>query len=379
MRVWFASVCLLLASGCWFFAQPDKEPVQVVASQELLPRAISSQTFSEDWSTAPTAIRVNEPNGNPDDSDFGRLVWDAANISEDVDVLYAMAQPSQLGAITSVTFHLRARAPGYDIDEEGGNARYRFLVYDGVTASQTALVISDFLTGDWVAAELELTTNPITSASWTWNDLETYKLGFRARNLETDDIGADTDLSQFSAVVVSVRDDWLGGTDPSGFEFFKSADEALASHLSTATPPVASAWDRQQAEVAAAKVRTHNARPVPVTDDSESNFPLVHIWSGGTGYEVARTESYYHITPSTRILVWDVGDGAEKTVYALASAIASLLHQTHEDTSGTDWATFFANWGLVRVTGPRMTQFAGWLEQAELTVEWGHVEKKVIT
>jgi hypothetical protein len=170
---------------------------------------------------------------------------------------------------------------------------------------------------------------------------------------------------------------WKAGSG-FNFTFFEKADDAINTFFANGS----SAYTNHKALIATATIRTHDVRDYPVTDESESNFPLVHVWSGGGGFETTEIESgSYAVRVRTRILVWAlnaVPQQAAEDCVAMCGAIASMLQQTYEDAEADDWSVFYANYPLVDISCDPIEFLEDGegrgLCQGRLNVTWTHNE-----
>jgi len=176
---------------------------------------------------------------------------------------------------------------------------------------------------------------------------------------------------------------WKTGLGDTGFNFFREADQAIESFFTNATH-ASSGFDRQVALLATATIRAHEVRDHPYDDDSESNFPLVHVWSGGSGFETLELESGgYAVRARTRVLVWTVNarpETAAEDCIELTAATASMIQQTYDDTNSEDWSQHYANWPQLDVAVDPIEFFEfgeenkQGLVQGRLVVTWTHNE-----
>jgi hypothetical protein len=162
------------------------------------------------------------------------------------------------------------------------------------------------------------------------------------------------------------------------FPFFQYADEAIVAFFANTT----SGFANHKAIIATATSRSHQVYELPMTDESESNFPLIYVWSGGSGFSTTEYESGgYAVRVSTRILVWTVNadpQQAAEDCIELCVAVASLLQQTHDETDSDDWAQFYANWAPIEITCDPIEFLEDGegrgLCQGRLNVTWTHNE-----
>lgn len=239
--------------------------------------------------------------------------------------------------------------------------------YDGTPQTPTEYPALNYIDHEW-------TTNPDTGVAWTQDDINNAEIG-----VETSGVNAILAVDHVYAEVTYTLSDW--NEAPSNlFTFTGDADTAISDYLQNVA--IADANVSTLITYLEATVGTYRVTPfdVPKQGESLSNFPLVYIWTTGLNATFEETDTE-QVNTRTRILVWAENNDPEAsadTVQAICGAIASALQQT-EKTTGSDWATFYSNWGEPDV-GSQEVQFitadiggedAGFC-RGELTVEWGH-------